>query len=480
MRLLSFLPIICSCAMGATTHYIDSTATGTNDGSSRVNAWTSIQAEYASGSVAAGDTVNIRPLATPYSTTCSVSFPGQWFWAHEGTAGNIITFQVDPMYTGTVIMDGQNGSIMQDGWAYITVNGSLGDGVQRIIFQNYAEAAVAASTGWTSVHLTYLNFGSPTNALTNGDVIQLAVSNGGIEIDHCSVDQSLEENANAFIAVNSSSFSAAYDVDKVHDNSVVEPRDPTNNGYGAKAILWSASGVSIFNNILKCVPFSGSYSDAQHGDAFFDGPSGAISFIKFYNNRCIDFPNYSCYFDMGGNLSHALVYNNVASVSWAGGASQAFVSYGTSAGSVVNTDLQILNNTADNYASPYNVKNNSTYPTSDPSAFVNCVFTNNAEINTGGTGDQIDSAFTKATNSVLGSGTGTTNFSSYVSAGSLLNVYALKSGATLRAAGTPLASVTLDAANRPRPALPAIGAYEYYLSGLSSLAPGHGVIVGGP
>lgn len=500
MRKLLLFFLMASHAFSA-TWYIDSIATGSGAGTSWANAFTTFALAYSNHGIAAGDTVYISGgpsgSSQTYATTSinSPGFYGQWFWYNKGTIGNVITFQIgqDSLHNGTAILDGQSAAtnvatsgVMQDGawtspgngpgWQYITISGNAGDGARHIKFQNYLQGATV-STLWIGVHLTYLDFGQPANALTNGNVIQIASSSGSIEIDHCKVDQSLEVGANAFLTVNASSFVAAYDVDKCHDNVVIEPRDSTNNGYGAKAVLWSASGISIYNNTFTCVPYVGVYSDAQHGDAFFDGPSGAISYIKFYNNRSVDFPNYACYFDMVGNLTHALVYNNVASVSWAGGASQAFVSYGTTSGSVVNTDLQIFNNTADNYASPYNVKNNALYPASDATAFVSCIFANNLEINTGSTGDQIDGAFTKATNSILIGSQGTANFVSYVFAGDAVNNYELKPASGQVGTGTHTYAPATDFNNTARPNPPSVGAFEAYANAAGASA--NCLVVGG-
>lgn len=63
----------------------------------------------------------------------------------------------------------------------------------------------------------------------------------------------------------------------------------------------------------------------------------------------------------------------------------------------------------------------------------------------------------------------------------LLNsTYTPASNSPARGAGTPISTVPTDAANRGRPAIPAIGAYEYYVTGLSGRISGYAITVAGP
>src|SRR5271169_4126243 len=178
-----FILMILAMKAPAATWYVDNTATGSHNGGSWANAWTSIS--QISG-VSAGDTVYIS--GGPAGSAQTYTMSGAWTPV-GGTSSSPVTYQIgqDSAHNGTAIFSGSGnwlGGVLQN----VVISGDAGDGQMHYSIANpanntsyYTEAwsDPEASTYSSGVRISYVNLGQIATAF---DV--WPIQTPGLEIDH--------------------------------------------------------------------------------------------------------------------------------------------------------------------------------------------------------------------------------------------------------------------------------------------------------
>src|SRR5580693_2794847 len=138
-HLLLLITLVSAVTATATTWYVDSSATGSKNGTSWANAWSSLSS--ISG-VKAGDVVYISGGVSGSSHTYSVS--GSWT-PPGGSSGNPITYQIgqDSSHNGTAIFSGSGYAFTPAN--YTVISGDAGDGGMHFAVSGYSGCASVVS-----------------------------------------------------------------------------------------------------------------------------------------------------------------------------------------------------------------------------------------------------------------------------------------------------------------------------------------------
>jgi hypothetical protein len=434
----------------ATTWYVDSSATGTHNGTSWTNAWTAFSQI---AGVAPGDTVLISGGAS--GSTKTYSFAGDWV-PKSGSATAKIAYQIgqDSAHNGTAILNLNGNSLVASSVQHVVISGDAGDGAQH--FQANAAGRLIDASGSTDLRVAYLKVPSANKGL--------AYFNGGtqIEIDHCYYYKVVGSSSDDDNAIYFDVSGSTWDVNKIHDCEFHVPR--SGDGDGDDIIQSGDSGISVYNN--KLISYASSYPRGQHGDGW--QPLGG-SYYKFYGNYCQDIANYALFGDAYyGDFTHFWVYNNIVVLAdptlQAGNAPQG-IAIGPDGGDTVSnptiSNVTIANNLIVDYGT-HSAISLWRPPTAPVTSFVNCLVVNNIGVNSDGM--QLDPSIATSSN-VMGITTAqaVSDFLSFVDSSST-NDYHYKSTAQFFAKGQNLFNTffTTDKDGNTRPASGSwsVGPYE--------------------
>ena len=250
LRALCLIPLLAAASANATLWYVDSSATGTHNGTSWATAWTGISSITG---VKAGDTVYISGGPSGSSHTYST---GTWTPA-GGSSGGSITYQIgqDSAHNGTAIFSGSGSFFNSGSSSYVTISGDAGDGQMHFATSGFSGVGLL-EPGSVNIRISYINFGQIGSGINDGNG---AASMGpGFQFDHCYVylnDQSADHFS--YMVFSGSTF----DQNTFHDNTLYLPRNE--NGLGADGLQWNGSGFSVYNNHIE--GYTG-YSGSQHQD----------------------------------------------------------------------------------------------------------------------------------------------------------------------------------------------------------------------
>ena len=310
--LICFWAILIATNAAAATWYVDSSATGANNGTNWANAWTSLSSA-SSSSVHAGDTVYISGGPTVSSRTYSISSG----WSPKGgTSGNRITYQIgqDSSQNGTAIFSGTGAFIVAP--SNVNIVGDAGDGRQH-----FATSGCNSITGgsFSNLRIAYINFGVMLG--NNSGACMYANSVNGFEFDHNYVYQNLP-NADAILHVDGFG-GAGYDENIIHDNQLYTIGTGS-GGLGSDGMVFSGTGYTISNNIEISIPTNRwNTAEGQHADGW---QTSGGSYVKICNNFIWGFTDIGLYGGCWGNavpggshtFSHVRIFNNIVD----GGAGQ--------------------------------------------------------------------------------------------------------------------------------------------------------------
>lgn len=318
-RIVNFAVIVCifmslasEMDAHATNWYVDNTASGSNNGTSWVDAWNAFSCiTWGTGGVVAGDTLYISGGST------SKTYTENWSVGASGKSGSPITITVDasnPSHNGKVIFDYDHlgdssatiNAVNLGSNDYITIIGNV-DGKQHIVFQNLRHiknsnvAAAIGGSGSTNIKVSY---------------IQVINCNSGVWLTYSTSSEvsysDIQVRGEAAVRLVASA--GEWDANIVHHNTIEllfnieEPPGWTGAAYTGPDGIVCGHGVSIFNNTVT-VTKTTEYTSPQHPDIFVaDG-----NYIKIYNNETINVGDSVLHFTRWSNTaSHDyLIYNNV-------------------------------------------------------------------------------------------------------------------------------------------------------------------------
>jgi hypothetical protein len=288
------------CAF-ATDWYVDPLASGSNDGSSWTNAWTSLS--KVSTSVAAGDTVFLSGGKTVQT------YPVSNWTPRGGTSAGVITYRTgqDAGHNGTVIFTGGT-NWLSGAFQYVTISGDVNnDGEYHMQVQNYSDFLWLATSGTVShVTLRRVNFPSAVAGIRFAGAATTAVEFDSIKLDKVYYGSNGWADDMIYgLAGN------AYDANSVHDSSFSIQANSSDAAWGDDGLKWP-SGLSFYRNHVKVNLTSGypSGNGAQHSDVFqMNG-----SYMKIYDNVFEDVGESIIYQDNFSEVDRIrglLIYNNL-------------------------------------------------------------------------------------------------------------------------------------------------------------------------
>ena len=251
LRAICLVPLLAAASANATLWYVDSSVTGTQNGTSWATAWSSISS--ISG-VKAGDTVYISGGPSGSSHTYSL---GTWTPAGGSSSGSI-TYQIgqDSSHNGTAIFSGSGNFFNSGSSSYLTISGDAGDGQMHFATTGFGSVGYL-QPGCVNIRISYINFGQIGGGINDGNG---AASMGpGFQFDHCYVYIS-DPTADHFSYMVFSG--STFDQNTFHDNTLYLPRNE--NGLGADGLQWNGSGFTIYNNHIE--GYTANYTGGQHRD----------------------------------------------------------------------------------------------------------------------------------------------------------------------------------------------------------------------
>lgn len=497
LKIFAFF-LACATRCLATQFFVTQSGAGSNNGTSLGNAW-SVATFNSSETAGAGDTVSVSGAIT----TALVPRSG-------GSSGNPVTVSISGAdftssawaSSGAIVLDNLSNVTLDGGSTGVIENTANGTGLANqvnstgvscgqaanIIVQNltvrnlYVRTLISDTTGAGTGVFTFWSGGTAatnvavTNCIfhdmENGAYFDYGPSASGYTVSFCTA-----YNCNWGGGCGDHGNTSTMTGLSVHDNNFYSWAN------------WNEASPSLYHH-------NGFYAFAESG--------GSIANVSIYNNMVG--PGYSgngqtAGIFVSGNISNVSVYNNrflaMGSDNWADG--MVFLWQHNGAG----TNISAYNNTfvcsATVTVPAINIFAGTATYTVENNLFSGCPCAIYRYNNTSSTLVSKNNLFfglsgsLAFSDSATGSSTGLSlaqwqslsylpdpTFTGQTSNPLLNSAFTPASGSPARAAGTPLASVTLDASGHARPALPSIGAYEWYVSGLSALANGGAVVLQGP
>jgi len=445
MRALPWM-LMCGfvASMNAATWYVDSSATGSKNGTSWANAWTNV--DQVSGT-SANDIVYIS--GGPAGSSRTYALRAAW------VPKNGVTYKIgqDAAHNGIATFDANSSTDWIHGaLSNVVISGDAGDGSRHFALGSVAH--VIWGDGSSHLRISYVNCGPRTDGFQFNGVRE-------IELDHCYF---YKLNGGEDHAVFINNTVQAWDDSKFHDNVIYLPRK--DNGFGDDGIQGASDGFSFYNNAV--IGYLTTYTGGQHQDGL--QPLGG-SYLKFYSNYFQDIANYPIFGDaLFADFAHFWVYDNIVVLT--SSALQASdppqgIAIGPDGGSFGQlgrwprfTDVVVANNLVADYRghAAINLRNNP----GQSSTFTQCSVINNIIINSSGIG--VAGSVTTASNISIALSSGSGHFVRYTPSASNNDFHLLASDTTFRGKGTNLSayfSTDKDAKLRAPTGAWDIGPYVY-------------------
>ena len=365
--------LVCANCIGA-SYYVDSTASGSQDGSSWANAWTNVT--QCTG-LSAGDTVWISGGSAGSTNTYYLT--AYWNPA-AGSSGNPITYKISPDigYNGHVEFEMSGTGINFLGaFNHVTISGDAGDGNRHMSLKSgdHAIYGNGANGGNT---IEYFDFGTREKFFYWN-------TGAGVTMNNCRAYK-WQSSAKDNIIFTYNTTETAYDSIVFTNCFFYAPRTAT-TGYGDDLAKDMGTGVSFYNCYFEGYTTNYVYGQHQDGIQWLRGNYG-----KVIGNTFRNIGNYAVFCEAyHGGFTNVVVANNLAYIDYSElqgtTAPQGFViaeGAGYISGKGTNSffrDVVLANNNVIDYGAhkAFSLTPAGTGSTAD------CVFWNNVAANSSGT-----------------------------------------------------------------------------------------------
>lgn len=437
--------------------YVDSAASGANNGTSWTNAWTAISSATGAN-VSAGDTVYISG-----GTSGGAGKTYNNFAPKSGSGGTAITYQIgqDAGHNGIVTFARTSGSqtwISNPRDLYLT--GDAGDGIKHFVMSGYDQHVFADTTA-QNLKFLYIEFGdTPGGNFGRAMDFRLGTL---IEIANCHIKGTGTSSDDDIVWLCSGDGGSSYGSSfHIHHNELEVPRG---SGGGPDGLRFHGNGNTIHHNYFHT--YSNGTSSLEHQDGM-QCWTGDHTNIKIYCNRIVDFLNasilVSAYY---GSYTDVYIFNNIIgftasspeTTNQGGGVGLA----GSDSPGLPFSMLRcvVANNIIIGGSQSYWLNNSANVS----ATWTNCQLVNNVTVQADDVDPDTSHGVVALTNvSNMSAGTAVTSFVSYggVTAYATNDVHLLSGASSLRGQGTNLTSLGIsemltdfDGVTRP-----AVGAWD--------------------